>query len=90
MANKYISFKQYGNGFTEIVIFPETIKHSEMKQNLGNIEIVGAGFISFSIQKDEYEDLITKFTCYGKSDSLGITSHENDSNVAQRLFGSEY
>jgi hypothetical protein len=90
MKTKYISFKKLGSNFSEMVIFPETIKHSDMKKSLGNIDIIGAGFVNFRIRKDEYDCDYVKFICSGKSESLNIISHEDDSELAQRLFGEEY
>lgn len=89
MDTKYISFKREGRNFTEIVIFPETIKHSEMKTKMGDIQIVGAGFIRFSISKNEYEEDVVKISCYGRSESLEVSVHEDDSEMAYILFTSK-
>ena len=69
MKGKYITTSQ-----GEIILFPETIVHSEFK----HLNPISAGF--FYINADN------QIVCHGKSISLGLSSHEEDSDQANLQF----
>jgi hypothetical protein len=65
------------------IIFSNAIQHKEMVGY--NQKCEGAGFVNFTIKKDEYGDDIIIANCYGESISLGIKSRgEIDSNILTR------
>lgn len=68
---KYVRLASYN----QIIIFPQTIKHSEFKY----YNIVSAGFCYVENNK---------VICFGRSDSLNIDSHETDTAIAtKQIFG---
>lgn len=59
-----------------IIVFPETIQHSSFAMFSGTI--LSAGFISYTDGK---------WSCWGKSISLGLDSRpEEDSDIANRML----
>lgn len=61
------------------IVFSASIQHKDM---VGfNEKCEGAGFINFDFKKDSYGDTIVIAKCYGKSESLGIESREQDSEI---------
>jgi len=58
----------------DIVVFGMGMKHS----NFRHLDPVSAGFISIGVDKDGNPSC----SCYGNSESLGITSMEGDSKLA--------
>lgn len=71
---KYIKTKD-----KEIIMFGEIMQHSDFQ----HMNPVSAGFISIGINKDGNPDC----TCYGKSISLGLDSHEDDTRLAKYQLG---
>jgi hypothetical protein len=66
----------------EIIVFSENITHSEFK----HFSPKSAGFICFGIS----ETGGLSCTCYGRSDSLGMSSDPNDNKLAMiQILGSE-
>ena len=65
------------------IVFSAAIQHKKM---VGFAEICeGAGFVSFSVTKNEDGYDIIKPTCYGESISLGIKSRKDiDSMIIKR------
>lgn len=59
----------------KIIIFPELLQHSEFKK----FNPISAGFISFGVNNQRNPSC----TCYGESISLGLTSREEDTQIAQ-------
>jgi hypothetical protein len=64
------------------IVFSAAIKHSEMVGY--NKKAEGAGFVAFATEVDSYGDTIIVAKAYGKSDSLGIESREEDSAIITR------
>ena len=58
-----------------IIVFSGAMKHSDFK----HMNPVSAGFISIGVDKDGNPDC----SCYGKSESLGLESDEQDSMRAK-------
>ena len=71
---KYIKTKD-----KEIIMFGEIMQHSDFR----HMNPVSAGFISIGIDKIGNPSC----TCYGKSISLGMDSHEEDTRLAKLQFG---
>jgi hypothetical protein len=71
---KYITFE--GPMFQEIIIFVNTWDHSIFADRMGikQEDIIGAGFIQCN--RDNPEP-----SCYGKSVSLKVSAHENDTKI---------
>jgi hypothetical protein len=72
---KYIVFND--NGFSEFVVFPETLVHRDIARAVRAENILGAGFCNI------HDD---KFVCYGESISLGVKCRRDgsDSEVLNR------
>ena len=65
------------------IVFSAAIQHKEMVGY--NEKCEGAGFVSFTVEKDSYGDDIIAARCHGKSVSLGIESRpEEDSKILTR------
>ena len=60
----------------KIIIFPELLQHSEFKK----FNPISAGFISFGVNNQRNPSC----TCYGESISLGLTSREEDTQIARK------
>ena len=69
---KYIRTKD-----DEIIVFPSSIFHSEF----ADWQPKSAGFISFGLSQKTKNPTCK---CYGESLSLGLKSHEDDTELAQR------
>lgn len=69
---KYIRTKD-----DEIIVFPSSIYHSELK----SWQPKSAGFISFGVSQKTGNPTCR---CYGESLSLGLKSDEEDTLLAQR------
>ena len=72
---KYIKTKD-----DEIIVFPASIFHSDFK----SWQPKSAGFISFGVSQKTGNPTCR---CYGESISLGLPSHEDDTDLAQRQLG---
>lgn len=77
MKVKYIKTKR-----DEIIMFSEIMQHSDFKHK----EPVSAGFVSFGINENGNPTC----KCYGNSISLGLSSEENDTDLARFQFGFNY
>lgn len=79
MNNKYIAFKHELAGET-MVIFPEHITHKRMVQGICdcNNHPVSAGFVTLR----DGESI-----CHGESESTGLKSRPEDTDLANRMFG---
>ena len=76
---KYIIFDN-GTG----ILFSNMQNHSDM--TFGR-NVVSAGFCRVETTRNQFDDIIVKdVQCYGKSDSLGITSHSGDSEIIRDIF----
>ena len=64
------------------IVFSAAIKHSEMVGY--NEKAQGAGFVTFSTKVDSWGETIVVAQAYGKSDSLGVSSREEDSAIITR------
>ncbi len=65
------------------IVFSAAIQHKDMVGY--NQKCDGAGFVSFSMKKDEWGDEIIQAHCHGESISLGIKSREDiDSRIITR------
>lgn len=74
---KYITFE--GPMFQEIILFVSSWDHAVFADRFGikKDDIIGAGFIQ--CDKDNPEP-----SCYGKSVSLRVSAHENDTKILHR------
>jgi hypothetical protein len=72
---KYITYNL--GGVSRIVVFGAGDNHSDIARslNLSSDHIVGAGFVNFRTRK-----------CYGKSESLKVSSSESDTLTLQLHF----
>lgn len=78
MRTKYIVLEQ---GTPAPVVFPETMKHSDVARALGG-KVLGAGFCY--IENDMY-------VCYGASTSLHVNSREDlDAEILNTRLGNTY
>ena len=77
MEHKYVRFKEVG-----FIVWPRTddLWHSTVGKMYGLSCIISAGFCWF----DKTEG---KFECYGHSESLGISSLKEDTDLLNRQFG---
>ena len=64
------------------IVFSAAIQHKDMVGY--NEKPQGAGFVTFDVAKDSYDDAIIVAKAYGKSESLGIASREEDSEIITR------
>jgi hypothetical protein len=64
------------------IVFSAAIQHKDMVGY--NEKAQGAGFVTFSTKLDSYGDSIVVANAYGKSESLGIGSREEDSAIITR------
>lgn len=71
MTAKYIK-----TASNRMIVFSASLKHSDFR----NFNPVSAGFISFGVDKEGNPDC----SCYGKSESLDIESHADDTMLAKR------
>lgn len=78
MPLKYIKTQK-----KEIIVFPESLGHDDFKE----LRPVSAGFLNISYSPKQDKII---YTCYGKSKSLGLESHEEDSRYAQIQLGEEW
>ncbi len=60
----------------DFVLFPITVNHCDVKGNWSS-----AGFVTFTHERDEYGTTWTKANCFGRSDSLNLSSDEKDSSI---------
>lgn len=78
---KYVVLAQSygdGNGVREhIYLFPETIVHSQVAKRMQG-KPVGAGFVARGPDNKLY--------CRGESNSLGVSSREEDNTLLRSLF----
>jgi hypothetical protein len=77
IPTKYIKINT--NGHDKIIVFSGLIQHKEFK----NLNPISAGFISIGATIQDGHP-ITDCTCYGKSDSLGIDSAPEDTELAKK------
>ena len=74
---KYIISKN-----NDVIIFSDGISHRDMARDIGCIEagddIVGAGFVRFSVTNEDDMPGDLDIKCYGESVSLGIKSRGID------------
>ena len=77
-----VSIKYIKTRDRQIVVFGESLSHSQFK-SWGPIS---AGFLKFCITGDG----IMGAYCYGRSDSLGIDSELEDSNLANEQLLNTY
>lgn len=77
MKVKYIKTKR-----DEIIMFSEIMQHSHFK----DMHPVSAGFVSFGTNEDGNPTC----KCYGSSISLGLSSEDNDTDLARFQFGFIY
>ena len=72
----------------QMIIFPETIKHSKFKA----MNPIRAGFIDiFTVKDPEYDGYIASCNCFGKSTSLKLESDpKKDSELAKRYIVNFY
>ena len=70
------------------IIFSAAIQHKDMVGY--NEKATGAGFVRFTTEVDSYGETIIKVIAYGKSISLGIESHEEDSRILTRQITNTY
>lgn len=66
-------------GGTVIIIFPPVVSHADVAKGFHGSEAVSAGFVRFDESKQE-------LICYGKSESLGLSSDPEDSVYANYLL----
>ena len=64
------------------IVFSAAIKHSDMVGY--NEKAQGAGFVTFSVKTDSFGDQIIAANAYGRSESLGVDSREEDSAIITR------
>ena len=93
METKYITYKRSGNN-AKGIIFSALETHSDIASDLclDKSQIVGAGFCSLAkCERTEFggwgeysRDMEVK--AYGKSVSLGVDSHDDDSGILTELF----
>lgn len=89
MKLKYIRYQTKLGDY--IVVFPDAIMHRDIRVRVAyqnDAQIISAGFIDFEIgnppgDRDYYQGFAN---CYGQSDSLGIKSLEEDSDIATKQF----
>lgn len=60
----------------DFVLFPITVNHCDVRGNWSS-----AGFVSFSDEIDEHGTKHIKANCFGRSDSLNLSSNLNDSSI---------
>jgi len=80
---KYIVFSRKDVGYPDFIIFSWLHKHCDMAQTMGlsQSEILSAGFV---------KTCADKIVCFGKAQSLGVVSKEDeDSKLINRLMGNE-
>jgi len=66
-----------------IIVFSELLQHNDFKK----FNPVSAGFTSIGVNRHSG---MTQCTCYGKSVSLGMESHEEDSRLAfNQILGND-
>jgi hypothetical protein len=64
------------------IVFSAAIQHKDM---VGfNQKAEGAGFVTFDVSKDSFGDTIIVAEAYGRSESLGVESREEDSIIITR------
>lgn len=78
---KYIAFEnEFGN--EDLVVFSNQVTHIEMARNRRIFRnVLGAGFIRINTIDGQLH-----VSCYGRSESLGIDSREEDSNLARYIL----
>jgi hypothetical protein len=82
MAAKYIIWDLHGMA-DKIIVFDESISHLSMADSFGRKElIVSAGFVRFRPSKNG--GVVAR--CSGESETLGIGSREEDSELVTRNF----
>lgn len=84
---KYIHFDVLQGIDDVIVTFNTAINHSDMAFDLtrNKENIISAGFVAYTVDRDSYNDLIAIPRCYGRSDSLGVQADpETDSKILRR------
>lgn len=80
---KYIRIASHNGGISwnnTIVIFPETIDHFEMASHFNDCTIISAGFVKLD------NDDIDGNVCYGKSVSLKLESHPDDTKLLRMQY----
>ena len=65
------------------IVFSAAIKHSDMVRHSQTAQ--GAGFVRFESKLDPtYGDVLIIAKAYGRSESLGVESREQDSDIITR------
>ena len=62
-----------------VVLFPPHVSHADMAHRFRPIKPLSAGFV-------QWDDSRREFACYGRSDSLGLGSAEEDSFYVNRVM----
>ena len=70
---KYVMFE--AGGLEYPVLFPDFIKHNDIRQSIGH-EVISAGFVSVGSDGN--------LTAYGESVSLGKKSRPEDSKILNK------
>jgi hypothetical protein len=68
---KYVVFAN-----NDFLFFPGTVEYTAVKSLYSNVVIVGAGYVSFEEGQ---------FRCYGRSESLGVSSRGREDELVIRL-----
>lgn len=80
---KYIRIAPYNGSISwdnTIVIFPEIIDHFEMASRFKDCTIISAGFVQLN------DNNVDGNVCYGKSVSLKLESHPNDTKLLRMQY----
>jgi hypothetical protein len=81
--SKYIMVQM--GGFEQPFVFSETMQHKDVAHALTHGEldrVVSAGFCHINVDG--------RYTCYGESYSLKVSSREKDSSVMNRMLQPDF
>lgn len=63
------------------VILPRSQNHSDYA---GSKVPISAGYLIMESYRNQYDDIRYRVSCYGQSDSMGLSSRKDDSEIIQR------
>ena len=77
---KYVIFRD-----ETFVIFPDSVEHSSFDRFGDNNKPISAGFCIIESRRNDFDDIVYKVGCYGKSYSLNLESRGSiDSDIISK------
>ena len=75
---KYIRFMD-----NSVLVFADNLNHADVA---GGKLVRSAGFCRIETSRNRFDDIVVNCGCYGKSESLGVTSLPDDADYVREVF----